>query len=472
MARQTTNRLQVSGYRFLMRRMEHALVRGDVRMLDDPLRTQSLSLIAGGILAVVAVAGCAILAFLRPAGELGGPIVMSRESGALYVRIGDTIHSVPNLASARLVAGTAANPEMVSEDEINKAKRGPSVGIPGAPSVIANPLSGDESGWAVCDTAARATESKTTVIAAADRNDRLDPKRSVLVTPRSEGAPTTYLLYDGWRARVDLRNTAVVRALRLDGVVPRPVSRALLEAVPEAPAIIAPHIPGAGSPGPPSLAGFNVGTVVRMTRADAAEYYVVLTEGVQRIGEVTADLIRLTDSHSDREIATVAPDAIGGAPAVDVLPVATFPDHAGAPMGAVGQPVMCAHWKPNRLIGHTNTTVMVGDALPADGGKGPVTLAQADGDGPNVDAVCLPPGRSAYVRSTGITGDGGSGGPLYLVNDSGVLFGVHDENAATHLGLTSTPVPAPWPVLALLPRGPELGIQSASVVRDGVAPSS
>ena len=116
MARQTTNRLQVSGYRFLMRRMEHALVRGDVRMLDDPLRTQSLSLIAGCILAVVAVAGCAILAFLRPAGELGGPIVMSRESGALYVRIGDTIHPVPNLASARLVAGTAANPEMVSED--------------------------------------------------------------------------------------------------------------------------------------------------------------------------------------------------------------------------------------------------------------------------------------------------------------------------------------------------------------------
>ncbi len=26
------NRLQVSGYRFLVRRMEHALVRGDVRM--------------------------------------------------------------------------------------------------------------------------------------------------------------------------------------------------------------------------------------------------------------------------------------------------------------------------------------------------------------------------------------------------------------------------------------------------------
>jgi hypothetical protein len=62
MARQPTTRLQVSGYRFLVRRMEHALVRGDVRMLDDPLRAQSLSLIAGCIVAAIVVAGCAILA--------------------------------------------------------------------------------------------------------------------------------------------------------------------------------------------------------------------------------------------------------------------------------------------------------------------------------------------------------------------------------------------------------------------------
>ena len=135
-------------------------------MLHDPLRAQSLSFIAGCVLAVVAVAVCAILAFLRPAGELGGPIVMSRESGALYVRVGDTLHPVLNLASARLVAGTAAKPEIVSEAEIDKAKRGPSLGIPGAPAVIAKPLTGDESAWTVCDTTTGATET-TTVIAAA-----------------------------------------------------------------------------------------------------------------------------------------------------------------------------------------------------------------------------------------------------------------------------------------------------------------
>ena len=471
MARQPVTRLQVSGYRFLIRRMEHALVRGDVRMLDDPLRAQSLSLVAGCILAVIAIAGCAILAFLKPQGELGSaPIVMARTSGALYVRIGDTVHPVPNLASARLVAGTAANPEMVGDAAINEAKRGPLVGIPGAPAVIANPLTEDESEWAVCDTATGPSESTTTVIAAADGANQPDRERSVLVTPRSQGAATTYLLYDGWRAKVDLRNAAVVRALRLDGIAPRPVSRALLDAIPEAPEITAPHIPAAGSPGPPSMAGSTVGTVVRITRADAAEYYVVLADGVQRIGEVAADLIRLVDSQRGQEIATVAPDAIGAVTIVNVLPVTTFPDHADTTTGAAGEPVLCARWEPTGPLGHTNTTVLVRNSLPLDSGDKAVTLAQADGAGPNVDAVCLPPGRSAYVRAVGITGDGGSGGPLYLMTDTGVLFGVHDEDAAEHLGLPSTPVPAPWPMLAVLPRGPELSTQGASVVRDSVAP--
>ena len=42
-----TTRWQVSGYRFLVRRMEHALVRRDVRMLHDPMRSQSRAYAAG-----------------------------------------------------------------------------------------------------------------------------------------------------------------------------------------------------------------------------------------------------------------------------------------------------------------------------------------------------------------------------------------------------------------------------------------
>jgi type VII secretion protein EccB len=456
MARQSTTRLHVSGYRFLLRRMEHALVRGDARMLDDPLRAQSLSLIAGVILSVIVVAACAILAFLRPPGALGSAqIVMVRESGALYVRIGDVVHPVLNLASARLIAGTPANPEAVSASAIHNAKRGPLVGIPGAPATIATPLGEDESGWAVCDDA-----TTTTVIVGDALRDDLAQGRSVLVTPRSESAATTYLLYDGWRAKVDLRNRAVVRALNLDAVTPRPVSRALLDATPEAPPIVAPPIPAIGSPSP--LRGFPVGAVIRIVRAGADEFYVVLARGVQRIGRVAADLIRFTDSQDARDIVTVAPDVIGTVPILDTLRVSAFPERGGASNDAI----VCTRWRPDRA--GTNSVVLIGNSLPVDGADS-VTLAQADADGPNIDAVSIPQGRSVYVRSTGISGDGASAGALYYIGDSGVVFGLRDEGTAKHLGLTGVPVAAPWPVLARLPRGPELSKDAASVARDSVA---
>ena len=140
MAGRTTTGIQISGYRFLARRMEHALVRGDVRMLDDPLRAQALSLTAGCVLAIITVAVCAVLAFLQPKGEVGNAaIVVVRESGALYVRIGDTMHPTLNLASARLITGESAAPELVSAAALNRTKRGPLVGIPGAPGYRCSP---------------------------------------------------------------------------------------------------------------------------------------------------------------------------------------------------------------------------------------------------------------------------------------------------------------------------------------------
>ena len=93
-------------------------------------------------LGCIAVAACAILAFLRPRGALGAaPIVMVRDSGALYVRIGDAMHPVYNLASARLIAGSPREPELVSASAVDTARRGPLVGIAGAPDTIADRLS-------------------------------------------------------------------------------------------------------------------------------------------------------------------------------------------------------------------------------------------------------------------------------------------------------------------------------------------
>ena len=460
MADQPTTRLAASGHRFLMRRMEHALVRRNIAMHDDPLRAQSLSLVAGCVLGVIAVAACAILAFVRPQGSLGSaPIVMARDSGALYVRLDDVLHPVPNLASARMIAGSAANPVVVAEATIASARRGPSMGIPGAPAAIGAPLAAPS--WMVCDT------DRTVVIVGAETSatDRLDDARSVLVAPRGEGPATTYLLYDGRRAEVDLRNPAVVRALRLEGVAPVLVSRALLDTLPEVPAIAAPVVDGAGAAGPRSLEGVPVGAVVRVVRADATDYYAVLRDGVQRIGEVAADLIRFTYRGLDG-VPVVAPSAIARTSAVDGLAVGHLPQRAREPVGADGSAAVCVLWHADQVDDRSRSVVLVGNPSIA---AGTTSLAQADGDGPNVDAVALPAGRVVDARAAAIIGDDGSSGPRYLVSDMGVVYGIHDDDVASHLGLAGPPAPAPWPILAALPRGPELSVEAASVVRDGLA---
>ncbi len=207
----------------------------------------------------------------------------------------------------------------------------------------------------------------------------------------------------------------------------------------------------------------RVGTVMRVTRVDTDDYFVVLADGVARIGEVAANLIRTVDSQGSREIVSVSPDTVGDAPVVDSLSVSMFPRRAGTTSGAGGSGVLCAQW----MSGGPKTVLWSGDSPPV--ASNPIELAQADGDGPNIDSVVLPSGRSAYVRAAALTGGGGDAGPLYLVTDGGVLFGLHDENAAKLLGVQGAPVAAPWPVLSLLPRGPELSRDSALVARDSIA---
>ena len=50
-----TTKVQVSGWRFLLRRVEHAIVRRDTRMFDDPLQFYSRAVTAGIIIAVAGI---------------------------------------------------------------------------------------------------------------------------------------------------------------------------------------------------------------------------------------------------------------------------------------------------------------------------------------------------------------------------------------------------------------------------------
>ena len=197
----------------------------------------------------------------------------------------------------------------------------------------------------------------------------------------------------------------------------------------------------------------------------------MLGAGVQRIGQVAADLLRFSDAQGPAgraDVISVAPDALRAAPIVDTLPVSGFPDQAPTPSDGPASTTVCVAWAPAQS-GPADIALLTGSGPPVPAGQQAVALAQADGRGPAVDAVYLPPGRSAYVVAQSLTGAGARAGARFLVTDTGVRFAIHDDDAAHDLGLPAAPAPAPWPVLAALPGGPELSRAKASLARDTVA---
>lgn len=144
-------RHQVSGWRFVMRRIASGVALHDTRMLVDPLRSQSRAVVMGVLILITGIIGCFIFSLIRPGGVAGNDAILAdRTTAALYVRLGDELHPVLNLTSARLIAGRADNPTTVKTSEIDRFPRGSLVGIPGAPERMVQNSSRDAD-WTVCE---------------------------------------------------------------------------------------------------------------------------------------------------------------------------------------------------------------------------------------------------------------------------------------------------------------------------------
>lgn len=469
MPAQLTTRTQVNGYRFLLKRYDHALIRRDVRMLHDPMRTQFRSLLIGAVLGLLGVAGAVILAFLKPQGAMGdAKIIMTKESGGIYAVINGTMHPALNLASARLATGSNENPTSVATSKLGDKKRGPTIGIPGAPEAL--PGSGSpDSIWTICDSA-DANGVTTTVIAgriSADggRATPVGPDTAMLA--QNEGK--TFLLYAGQRAELDPNDSVVTQALHIQGDQARPVSTGLLNATVPVPPLTPPKIDKLGAPGPGRLAQVPVGAVIRVHGVDTDEVDVVLADGVQQISPFTADMIRTANSEGMSQIRDVPPDSLVGVPRVMRLPVDAFPQRTPKILTTEQASVGCTAWSGEQNGKKGVLALLAGQQLPLRSGSEPVKLASADGSGPRVDAVYIPPGTGEYVQATGIEPGSARKGPLFYVGDNGIRYGIPDPATSKVLGLPATPKPAPWPIIGQLVAGPTLDAADALQSRDTVA---
>jgi type VII secretion protein EccB len=464
---QLTTRAQVNGYRFLLKRLEHALIRRDVRMLHDPLSIQVRSLVVGAVLALLAVGACAVYGLIRPQGAVAGAnIIVGKDTGALFVIRDGKLHPVLNLASARLVTGSSEKPDSVKESKLAGYPRGPMLGIPGAPSAL---LGSVESGsmWTLCDPVSPIAGVSTLVMAgrpqAAGITHPLGRGEALLVSSDDKD----YLLYDGKSARVDPTDPAVARALRLDGVRARPIEAGLLNATVPVPALAAPTIPDAGRPGP--VRGTRIGAVIEVRDINGPELFVVTSTGVQRISPFTAELIRDTNSLGTSDVTVEPPDAVAHVPVVDTLPVDNFPDEPPTVVSADPFPVSCVSWSRSDGDQQATLRLIAARSWPLPDQAQPVAMIGGETSG--AGAVYVPPSSGEFVQATGIGPDSVRRDGLFYIADTGIRYGIPDAATAKMLGFTGKPKPAPWQIISQLVPGPELTRDAAMIAHDTLAAS-
>lgn len=474
MPRTPTTPSQVSGHRFLVRRIEHALVRADSRMLHDPLRTRSRALFIGCTLVVLLAAGTAILSLARPQGgsSRGEQLVVVAGTQSLHVRINDRLHPVANLASARLILGSPAEPKRVRASALDDEEISFAVGIEAAPPVPASasasasaptsaPTSKRAAGAAagglaleICEQTGQELSHPRVVTRTVVRMSEVNGDPQEMVKSRDDSAIVTdgqshWLVSRGYRSLLDPHHpehAAVARALGVETAPVRPVSAAFLRAIPEVPTLVAPNIPKRGARTAFAAPFDIVGNVVQV----GARRVVVLDDGAATLSPVLGELLAAQSpvvEASENQLAAVPVAAAPVVPGLPETPLA-FADNSGWLCAGriAGQPQAMVQWSQDKPSGRH------------------VDYPHADGSGQAVDGFV--DARSADRSSVAIS----VGGAVHVISPEGMRFAVHDRTTLAAMGFNASASPevgvggtreVDWEVAAALQAGPELSKQAA-----------
>ena len=462
-----TTKAQVSGHKFLRRRVEHGVVTGDIRMIHDPLASRRRALIFGTVATALIGAGAGVLAWLSPEPDPGEARIVRGEHGQLYTLLDGRYHPTANLASARLLAGSPEDPVAVGAAHLAEHPHGIPIGIEGAPDNLptADDLTGDllpagaadsvdpAPAWAGCvdyDTAA--------VSVVAD-----NPQETLLLDPADddaaalvEAAGKQWLVTASGRVEIPNDDSSFSRALRRGlGITQQtPVWAAPGELVASWSQLPAWRIPA--SPDRPELleidaAGENQWWAVVAAPGDTRETVVPITQTqAQTLQEVGA-----TTSQAKPAVLNDYADADMGADAAE-LPW-HLPEQAPEFLAAAdGQ--ICAGGAGELLVLATSDSGSDGESV--DDELLSASTVELPGDAPADYFV------TTRTFSHGIASEHG----YHLLTPAGT---VHDVASAENLQALGAAVAddeiaveeVSWDILRLLPNGPGLDEESARQVR-------
>lgn len=466
---------QVSAWRFLRHRVKVAIGRRNVRLVHDPSKNATASLVVGSVAAVLILGICAIVAWIKPVGQVGrSQIVADRNSGALYVNVGGVLHPALNLASARLIAGSADNPTMVPMSEILKNPIGPMVGILGAPNDLSARTPGD-TGWALCDRLGSSGSQVVPKVTVIDGIATLGDWAHQVVAPQA--ALMTYggavfVVTDGHRSEIDLADKPVTLALGLPvgDLHPAAMSRALYEALTPSAPMRVPSVPDPGAPvsySSPSLPLVS-GSVVRVSDVTGdPEFFVALPAGVQRVPQTVATMIVNAGVVPGAQAIAAVSSAVAKLPQATGFDVSVYPRGAVQLLDKSVEPITCVMWRKTNGEPQAQVTTISGRRLPIPVGdeRRGIPLVSAGTD--IADEVFVRADAANFVQVTGMQATSTRGESLWFIGDNGVRYGIPtagngDDQTLQSLGFKNiSPTPAPWAVIRWLPAGPALSKAAA-----------
>jgi type VII secretion protein EccB len=462
-----TTKVQVSGWRFLLRRVEHAIVRRDTRMFDDPLQFYSRAVSLGIVIAVLICLGAALLAYFKPLGKRGGDnLLVDRSTNQLYVVMpgNGQLRPVYNLTSARLVLGSAGTPSAVKSEELDRMPKGQPIGIPGAP--YATPVAHvPESTWTLCDTVTRpesvAPSVATSVIVLpliADSSvGPMTPGQGMLVTYQDRD----WLVTATGRHAIDLSDRAVTSAVGIPVTAKAtPISEGLYNALPNSGPWILPQVPAGGAPNTLGLpANLVIGTVFQTVTDSGPQQYVVLADGVAKVNDTTAAALRASNSYG-----LISPPSVESSVVAKITEQVFTSPLPATPLDVLlreDSPTLCWSWQREPGDQTPKISVLTGRHLPIAATAMQTGIDQIGGD----STVYIDGGQYVRLQSP----DPRYGESLYYVDPQGVRYGIPNEDTANKLGL-SAPVTAPWQVVGLLVDGPVLSKEAALLEHDTLPP--
>ena len=433
-----TTKAQISGHKFLTRRLEHGLVLGDIRMIHDPLATRNRAHIFSLAATALICLGALAMAVFKPAIDPGDAAIIQAESGQLYVRIDNQLHPVANLASARLIVGEAADIHTGSDTILKNLPKAVPIGIADAPGLIAPPATATQK--LVPHACHTTTKPANRLDMAPNQITIIMQETGANVTTTNQTTPIFQQLATGHAlvALVDQAEwlvTANGRSILPPADTPDGRNiRHRLGITPTTPRWSPPpQIFSAIAEKPPATIPTGILEILRIPGADNPQFWARTADGVVRLAPIQADI--LVDSGVRMQDGTAT--ELGANPDSKTLSSFPLPDRVPTWVDPTAQPLCVGEH------GEVETAPLI------------------EGKPPWGEAVALA-GKAVATHFVGpgwaVGVDTGSG--IHVVSAHGLRHQVENRETAAALGISHF-YSINWDMLRLLPSGTTLSKQQA-----------